>query len=393
MQNNKTSFTCYRNIILLVIAPPIRSYLIAVILLQAQTDRPQCDSLLDAEPYLYCLLMQAAKVFRLYLYRPGKPAEGVLITSSPHTVAINDSELPLFYQSWWLDLVCGSTDWKVITYSDDSGNVYGYWPISESQRFGLKCYQSPELTPFNGPLLFYPDNLQKRERRYSHEHKVLSAMLADLPLRSLQRFRCMPALQNWYPFYNNGFRQTTQYTYQLQHIQDPANRRRGYKSQVRNHIKRAAETHRLVSTKQAKELLPLIDATHHRKGKHTPAVTQDVIDACLSRSVGECWLVEETSTHQNVAGGMIVWDIKRAYLLLLGVDKTLPNRGVVQYLIDHLITRAAQHVDIFDFEGSMIPEVEPVFRAFGGERVPYFVISKASWWFDIAFMALRNKEW
>jgi hypothetical protein len=31
----------------------------------------------------------------------------------------------------------------------------------------------------------------------------------------------------------------------------------------------------------------------------------------------------------------------------------------------------------FDFEGSMIPEVERYFREFGGKLIPYYEISKA----------------
>ena len=31
----------------------------------------------------------------------------------------------------------------------------------------------------------------------------------------------------------------------------------------------------------------------------------------------------------------------------------------------------------FDFEGSMLPEVEKFFRGFGGDLIPYYTINKA----------------
>ena len=34
---------------------------------------------------------------------------------------------------------------------------------------------------------------------------------------------------------------------------------------------------------------------------------------------------------------------------------------------------------VFDFEGSMIPQIEKYFRGFGGELTPYFVLQKNNW--------------
>ena len=34
-------------------------------------------------------------------------------------------------------------------------------------------------------------------------------------------------------------------------------------------------------------------------------------------------------------------------------------------------------IEVFDFEGSMLVEVEKYFREFGGELVPYYTVNKA----------------
>lgn len=306
---------------------------------------------------------------------------------------IDKTRLPLFYQDWWLDLVCGADQWKSITYRDGDGRVWGYWPISSIRKAGQELYLSPDLTPFNGPVIFYPENLVKRERRYSHEHKVLNGLLDQLPKATAYRFRCVPEVNNWLPFYNNGFRQTTQYTYQIDGIKDLDTVRSNYKSSVRNDIQYAQKNYDLISCKTAEEVLPVIDATHHRKYKQTPHIAKQIITTTLANECGAAWLVQDKDSRKTVAGGHIVWDHDKAYLLLLGVDKTQSPRGAVQLLIDHLIKEASSMVDTFDFEGSMIQEVEPVYRAFGGRRVPYSIVSKASWWYDLLFMLLRKKAW
>jgi hypothetical protein len=261
------------------------------------------------------------------------------------------------------------------------------------RKAGQELYLSPDLTPFNGPVIFYPDNLLKQERRYSHEHKVINGLIDQLPKATAYRFRCTPELDNWLPFYNVGFRQTTQYTYQIDSIKDLDTIRLKYKSSVRNDIQFAKQHYDLLPCQKPEELLPVIDATHHRKQKQTPSIAKKIIETTLRKKCGAAWLVKDKKSAKTVAGGHIVWDQHKAYLLLLGVDKSQSPRGAVQLLVDHLIEEASEVVDTFDFEGSMIQEVEPVYRAFGGSRVPYSIVSKASRWYDLLFMLMRKKAW
>jgi len=44
----------------------------------------------------------------------------------------------------------------------------------------------------------------------------------------------------------------------------------------------------------------------------------------------------------------------------------------------------------FDFEGSMLPEVEKYFRGFGGNLVPYYSINKAKLPIEIALKFVKR---
>jgi hypothetical protein len=60
------------------------------------------------------------------------------------------------------------------------------------------------------------------------------------------------------------------------------------------------------------------------------------------------------------------------------MDEVLGSNGAVQQLIWHAIQEVMKMGKSFNFEGSMLPHIEPVFRAFGAERKPVYQIYKAS---------------
>ena len=47
---------------------------------------------------------------------------------------------------------------------------------------------------------------------------------------------------------------------------------------------------------------------------------------------------------------------------------------------------------IFDFEGSMIPEVESYFRSFGPKMLPYYTINKAKMPFEIILKFIKREK-
>ena len=83
--------------------------------------------------------------------------------------------------------------------------------------------------------------------------------------------------------------------------------------------------------------------------------------------------------RENIHGCIyLIWDAQCVYNLLLGADTNLRSSGVIQLLLWKGIKLAKEQKKIFDFEGSMMENVEPVFRAFGGDLVPYFKIYKGN---------------
>lgn len=241
----------------------------------------------------------------------------------------------------------------------------------------------------------YPDNMDKVSTRSSHEHKVIATMLTQLPDVQLERYFCLPSICSWMPWYNEGYRQTTWYTFEIDLRPGITTVQQHYRSSIRNHIKKASTTYTVTSGHDIDLLLPLVDSTLQRKGKSIAAydtTLRALWPMLKAQKVADIYLASD-GQGDLVAGSMIVRDQGRAYLLLLGLAKESHHRGAIQLLIDHSIQASTGIVDTFDMEGTMIPEVEPMFRAFGGDRVPYHVISKAPWWVDVSMRILRKKVW
>ena len=73
---------------------------------------------------------------------------------------------------------------------------------------------------------------------------------------------------------------------------------------------------------------------------------------------------------------MNVWDEMSVYYLLNGTNPNLKSFQGNDLLIDGAIEEAHKLGLKFDFEGSVIKNVNHAFREFGGVPMPYFRITK-----------------
>ena len=97
--------------------------------------------------------------------------------------------------------------------------------------------------------------------------------------------------------------------------------------------------------------------------------------ACCERDCRKIWIAEDDRGRQH-AGVYVVWDGNSAYYLMGGGDPELRNSGATSLCMWAAIRHAATVTQCFDFEGSMIEQVERFFRGFGAVQKPYFNIKK-----------------
>ncbi len=285
------------------------------------------------------------------------------------------SDLPIFYQPFWLDMVAGPRAWSVVLSKDQGGQINGILAYVVKKRFGIPFISHPPLTPRMGPWLIYPPNMQ-RHRRYDFEEKIINRLLDQLPRMLYSRIKCQPNLSNWYPFYKQGWQQTTAYTYQLDLSHSPSLWPQ-LEDKTRNKIRKAKNKLTLDQASNKEVLLQLLKQSFPKSSPYPIPIVERLVDQLDQRQLGQYYLAHDQEGQYHGAL-YLAYDQHCAYNLLLATNPNLRQSGAGAFLLWHAILDAARRVSIFDFEGSMIPGVERFFRGFGPDLMPYHVLEKWS---------------
>jgi hypothetical protein len=292
-----------------------------------------------------------------------------------------ESSLHLFARDWWLDAAVGPDGWDVALVKKND-RVYAAMPYVLRRRAGMKLVTQPALTPVLGPWLRRFGG--KPPAQLSNEKGLMQALIDKLPAFDHFAQTWHPSIENWQPFFWNGFRQTTYYTYILPDLTDIDKLWTGLDGKVRRSITRAEKEHRL----QIRDDLPLAvllelnRKTFRRQGLVPPYPDEFVyrLDAaCRERDCSKLLFAVDPQGVPH-AGYYFVWDEHSAYGLISGSDPAYRQSEGNSLCMWATILHAAGVTRQYNFAGSMIEPLEAYFRSFGGTHVPYFHISKTPSW-------------
>ncbi len=298
--------------------------------------------------------------------------------------------LPLFLQDWWLDIVC-QDNWEVALYKDKGGKIIGVLPYYLNTYWGFKVITMAPLTPYMGVWIDYPSNSKKLESKYRLEKKIIPALIKQLPKVAYYAQRHPTTLKNHLPFHWQGYQQTNFYTFII-YKEAFENCFANFKSSIRNDIQRAQGIVKISETQDLDLFYELNKKSFQRQGIEIPYSLSFLkkIDHELKSRSQRIILIAKGKNDDLHAGIYLVWDDETMYSLMIGADTQLRASGAVQLLLWAGIQLAIEKNLNFDFEGGMMPNIENIFRAFGGEMVPYHKIYKGE---NILFRfmsALRN---
>lgn len=291
------------------------------------------------------------------------------------------SDLPLFAQPWWLDTTAGQGQWDVALVRNKE-TILASHPFVLKRRFSIRVLSQPKLTQTLGPWI--APGTMKQARRLQYEKEVLSELADNLPVVDIYVQSWHPSVQNWLPFYWKGFRQSTRLSYALSDLSDADALWAGLQSNIRREVKKARARFgvRITQDESPDRLYALLQKTYMRQNRSVPYtydLLKGVLSACRDRGCTVVLIAEDEDKNAH-AGALLVWDRNRAYYLVGGGDPDLRNSGATSLCLWESIMCARQHVDTFDFEGSMVEPIERYFRAFGAQQSPYSRITKARRW-------------
>ncbi|MEY4936675.1 MAG: hypothetical protein RIS64_3034 [Bacteroidota bacterium] len=304
-----------------------------------------------------------------------------------------EPSIPIFMQPWWLDVVCEKGKWSVCLF-EKNNEIIAASTYFVRQKAGLSCVVQPPLTPYSGiwckEIVF-----SKKHQQYHHIKAILNQWITQLPKVTFFQQQYHYHLTDWQPFYWQGFQQTTRYTYILNLLQGTAPLYSHFHDNTKRKIRKAIENKLEILQFESEADTTIFDTFYHfntltfqKQGLKNPIPLAlfKRLDGVLKEKQQRTIYLARDAAGRYYATLYLVYDSKTAYYLAGGVDTSILNNNALFLLFWKAIQDAAERVPIFDFEGSMLPQVEPVFRSFGSTQMPYFRVFKAK----NRFWALAN---
>lgn len=290
-----------------------------------------------------------------------------LLARSPQT--------SIFAHRWWLDAVApGSYDVLELANNDE---IQAAWPIVYSNQDNGRHVYMPPLTQKLG-ILFAPARVNPAEL-LSLNQKRANALIARLGNFKTFYQHFHEKFTDWLPFYWQGYSQTTRYTYILENITNREELCSRIRPHYRRDIRKAARLGiRVTDDLALPEFLELNRKTFARQGKQplaSDAVIYRLDRACCTHA-GRKIFAGVDALGRVHAAVYIAWAGDTAYYLMGGSEPELRESGAQVLALWEAIRFAGSVVNRFDFEGSMLPQIERVCRGFGATQTPYFSILK-----------------
>lgn len=282
--------------------------------------------------------------------------------------------------------IFNSLEWLSIF--DDKLKIYGIYnkghkliggfSIYKEIKIGTSVYRNPPFTPSIGPFLKI--DAQNPVSIMDTWKQVLSSMadfVESMPY-SIVSFSFDKNIIDTQPFIWNKFKVIPAYTYLLDLKESIENIGKRMSSERRNDINKGIKDGLFV--KQLHDLEIVKSLTLKTFSRQEKSCDKYYLNKILGEFAENKNSFAFATLKDNVpvACSFCIYDRNTAYYLIGGYDHKKKHHGAgalsVWESIKHAKKMGLQH---FDFEGSMIPQIEKYFRGFGGKLTPYYRINKA----------------
>lgn len=301
-------------------------------------------------------------------------------------------DAPIFLTSWWLDAVCGAENWQPIVVQDKLGKVIAAMYYYMNSRWGLKYITQAPLTPFSGIWLAVSPKKSSPYDNTQHENELIGALIAQLPKVIFFQQCYHFTLENWLPFHWAGYTQTTRYTHILNLSDDFDSIFAKARHDTRKNYQKANRNVTITTSEDFVLAYRYLTMTGERHGHsaYTFKQFENLAKAVIYHKQG-CVYIANDAEGQTHAAAFVVWDNQNCYFLASGMDiqkRSAAISGIIWRAIADAKNRGQLY---FDFDGSMLQNVENVTRGFGAERKPYHKINAISNRFIAAAMRLLGR--
>lgn len=298
-----------------------------------------------------------------------------------------EGSMSLFCSRIWLEALPGET-LKFGIY-DRQDNLIGGFVAARLSLRGISVLSQPSLTPHCG--LFFQNNAKNMAKQQGFV-KVLFKCLADF-LKSYKvkavQLAFPPEYSDLQPFYWANFKVVPKYTYRLDLTLSLENIKSNMAPERRNVLQKAETEGIVLSSCETESSLALI--AHRWSSKSLKLPVEGLRRLFRVFHGGPQAIACCGSKEKLLATVFCVHNQQTCYYIAGAYDASAESNAAGSLCLFSAIAEAkGKGLQIFDFEGSMIPEVERYFRSFGAEIRPYYTVNRASFWVEILFKIFRR---
>lgn len=282
-----------------------------------------------------------------------------------------ENTIPIFSRAWWLNTVC-DFNWD-IALVEKNGEIVGSMPYYINKKYFFTLLEMPSFTQIMGCWI-------KNNNSLSYEKKIMTELIKKLPGFDYFDQNFHYSITNWLPFYWNGFKQTTRYTYVIEDLSNLDGVFNNFSHSKRKNIKKAEKQVEIRFDLSAKRFYDNHKMTLAKQGQTILYDYGSFVKlynmAYKNKSAKTIYAIDKDN---NIHSAMFfIWDENSAYNLISTIDPDFRNCGSSSLLIKEIIRYVSEFTKCFDFEGSMIENVEQSFRRFGAVQKSYFQITKCN---------------
>jgi lipid II:glycine glycyltransferase (peptidoglycan interpeptide bridge formation enzyme) len=275
---------------------------------------------------------------------------------------------------------------------DKGNNLIGGFHIYKKSKLGFSIYGNAPFTPYNGP--FIKMDAQNPANTISKYREVLLSM-ADF-LDNLNYSKISISLDkniiDTLPFIWKKFKVVPRYTYILDLDRSLDDIYKNMTAERRNDIKKGINDKLTVEKINDYNIVKsLVLKTFLRQKK---AINEIILDKILFTfaNTDNSFAFATFKDGKPIATVFCVYDKQTSYYLLGGYDFENKHHGAGPLTMWESIKYSKEiGLKYFDFEGSIIPQIEKYFRGFGGKLIPYYTVNKAKLPIEILLKLVRRE--
>ena len=270
-------------------------------------------------------------------------------------------------------------DVQILGVYNRSNELIGGLTFRIKRKLGLKMLMAQPLSPATGP--FYSPVAVSGIKRAEEARSVVEALAAyiDAEKFAVVSIPLSPCINDVLPFVWKDYKVVPRYTYRV-NLRDASIDEifKQMSGDTKNVIRKANKDGvRCERVFNMSDVFALIKKTFGRqKIEFSESLYKRILCEFATDRNSAAFV---SYLHDRPSASVFtVRDKRTCYYLMGGYDCENKHNGAGPLALYSAILQAKEDgCDTFDFEGSIVPQIEKYFRGFGGTLTPYFVVNKA----------------